>query len=164
MQQNSIRSHFMLGLLACVFMLCISYYFQYFMHLDPCPLCLAQRFTVILFSCVFIIGFIHNPISYGRRIYGLILTCLSVLALLISGRHIWLQHLPKDKIPECGPGLEHWLNTLPPNEVIQKLMKGSGECAEVSWTLAGLSIPEWSFILFTLFLIFSLKLFIKKAI
>ena len=98
------------------------------------------------------------PKSVGRRIYAFLLVLSSFAGIAVSGRHTWLQNLPKEKIPECGPGLEFWINNLPPNEAIQELFKGSGECAEVAWTLIGLSIPEWNLIIFSLILLYSLKI------
>ena len=104
------------------------------------------------------IFFIQGPKSWGRRIYGLALTLVSISGLVVAGRHTWLQHLPPDKVPECGPGLDFWMKNLPANDVILKVFQGSGECAEVAWTFIGFSIPEWSILAFAFFLIYSLKL------
>jgi disulfide bond formation protein DsbB len=155
---RSIRPAMLLGLLLTITMIAIALLFQYIMELEPCPLCSVERAVVITMALIFLIAFLHGPASWGRRIYAFILVLSSSAGIAVSGRHTWLQHLPKEKIPECGPGLNFWIENLPPNEVIQKLFKGSGECAEVSWTLIGLSIPEWSLIIFILFLAYSLKL------
>jgi disulfide bond formation protein DsbB len=109
-------------------------------------------------AVIFLIGLIQAPLAWGRRIYGLLLTFVTSAGIIVSARHTWLQHLPNEKIPECGPGLDFWMKNLPANELIQKIFQGSGECAEVAWSLIGLSIPEWSLIVFILFLLFSLKL------
>ena len=148
------------GLLISICMLAIAFFFQYYMELEPCPLCSVARAIVIIMAVVFFIAFIHAPIGWTRRLYGLLLTLVSILGVIVAGRHTWLQHLPKEQIPECGPGLDFWLNNLPTNEVIQKVFKGSGECVEIAWTFIGLSIPEWNLILFILFLVFSLKLLV----
>ena len=155
---NSIRPKMFLGLIITLGMLGIALFFQYVMGLIPCPLCSVTRVILIIMAVLFFIAFLHGPETWGRRIYGFLLVLGSSAGIAVSGRHSWLQHLPKEKIPECGPGLEFWINNLPPNEVIQKLFKGSGECAEVAWTLIGLSIPEWSLLIFSLILLYSLKL------
>jgi disulfide bond formation protein DsbB len=140
-------------------MMGIAFFFQYNLGLEPCPLCSVQRVAVIALGVIFLIALIHNPKNaLGRRIYGFLLTLASIAGILIAGRHTWLQHLPKDQIPECGPGLDFWMKNLPSNEVIQKIFEGSGECAEVVYSLMGLSIPEWSLIAFLLFFLYSLKL------
>jgi len=76
----------------------------------------------------------------------------------IAARHVWLQSLPKDRIPECGPGLEYMLKKLPFTQALEKILTGSGECAEVGWTFLGLSIAGWSLVWFVLFGGFALYL------
>lgn len=148
----------LIGFFITVAMMGVAFYFQYVLYLDPCPLCSVQRVIVIAFGIVFLIGFIQGPKTWGRRIYGLALTLISISGLIVAGRHTWLQHLPKDQVPECGPGLDYWMKNLPTSDVVQKVFQGSGECADVVWSFLGLSIPEWSLVAFIMFLIYSLKL------
>lgn len=155
---KSIRPAMLIGLLITLLMLGIALFFQYYMELIPCPLCIVQRAIVIALSIVFLIALFLGPKTWGRRIVGLHLALISLFGLIVAGRHTWLQHLPVDKVPECGPGLEFWMKNLPTNEVIQKVFQGSGECAEVVWVFLSLSITEWSLIAFGLFFIYSLKL------
>lgn len=155
------RPSMLIGFLVILAMLGTAFYFQYVLYLEPCPLCSVQRAIVIAFGITFFLGFIQNPKTWGRRIYGLALTLISISGLVVAGRHTWLQHLPADKIPECGPGLDFWMNNLPAVDVIQKVFQGSGECAEVVWSFLNLSIPEWSLIAFSLFFIYSLKLLLR---
>ena len=154
---KSIRFSFFIGFIITLLMIALALFMQHYMELLPCPLCIVQRVIVMVLAVVFFMGFLHNPATWGRRVYGLLLTLISAGGLLVAGRHTWLQHLPADKVPECGPGLEFWMNNLPPNEVIQKVFQGSGECAEVAYRFIGLSIAEWSLVAFVLFLIYSLK-------
>lgn len=161
MKNTSIRPLMFAGLLACIAMLATALIFQYVLYLEPCPLCSVQRAVVIILALIFFIALLHNPLSTGaKRLYGFLLTLGSLAGLIVAGRHTWLQHLPKDRIPECGPGLEFWMNNLPAIDVIKKVFQGSGECAEVAWTFLSLSIPEWSLIVFLVYLFFSLRLFI----
>lgn len=155
---TSIRPAMLIGLLATVGMIATAFFFQYYMELTPCPLCIVQRVIVMILGGIFLLALLQGPKAWGRRIYGFLLALASIAGLVVAGRHTWLQHLPEDKVPECGPGLEFWMKNLPTNEVIQKVFQGSGECAEVIWVFLSLSIPEWSLIAFTAFLLYSLKL------
>ena len=83
-----------------------------------------------------------------------------MLALLIGGagaafaaRQIWLQSLPKDQVPACGMGLNYMLDTMPFFAVIERVLSGSGECAEKGWELLGLSIAGWTFVFFVTMII-----------
>ena len=66
----------------------------------------------------------------------------------VAGRQVWLQHLPPELVPECGPGLDYMLNVFPFADAVRMILSGSGECAEVQWRFIGLSIAEWSLIVF----------------
>ena len=155
---SSIRPLMLIGLLISIAMIGAALFFQHYMGLIPCPLCIVQRVIVMTFGGTFLLAFIQGPKSWGKRIYGLLLTLTSIAGVAVAGRHTWLQHLPAEKVPECGPGLDFWIKNLPTNEVIQKVFQGSGECAEVAWTFVSFSIPEWSLLAFGLSLLYSLKL------
>jgi protein dithiol:quinone oxidoreductase len=71
-----------------------------------------------------------------------------MMGAAVAGRQVWLQHLPPDQVPECGPGLEYMLEVYPLGETLAKILKGTGDCAEVDWTFLGLSIAEWALISF----------------
>ncbi len=158
MQNQSIRPLLFTGLITSLAMFGTTLLFQFVLQLEPCPLCSVQRAVVILLAIVFFIAFIHGPeAAFSKRIYGILLTLISIAGLVIAGRHTWLQHLPKDKTPECGPGLDFWINNLPVTDVIQKVFQAPAECAKVSWTFLSLSIPEWSIIAFLVLLFLSLK-------
>ena len=107
-------------------------------------------------------GALHNPASStGRRVYGQLIILGAVGGAVVAARHSWLQHLPSEKVPACGPGLSYWLDNLPLTSVFNKVFAGSGECAEVSWTLFGLSIPEWTLMVFVVFALYGFKVLIK---
>jgi protein dithiol:quinone oxidoreductase len=80
----------------------------------------------------------------GERVYAALIGLLSLSGVGVASRHIWLQNLPKDQVPACGPGLDYMLDTFPLSDVMKQLMQGSGECAEKGWTFLTLGIPEWS--------------------
>ena len=85
------------------------------------------------------------------------LTLLFTIGGLISaGRHVWLQHLPADQVPACGPGLNYLLDTLPLGQVLDMVFRGSGECAQISWQFLGFSLPEVTLMMFIVYAIFGL--------
>ena len=127
-------------------------YLQGVLYLDPCPLCIIDRVLIISMGVIFLLALIQNPARAGQRIYGIINLVLVILAMVVAGRHVWLQYLPPDKVPECGAGLDFMLETMPLNDVLVTIFKGSGECADIQWTFLGLSIPEQTILLFTGFL------------
>ena len=82
--------------------------------------------------------------------YWTICAILSLLGASVAARHIWLQNLPEDLVPACGPSLEYMLETLPFSETLQIILMGDGNCAEIVWTFAGFTIPEQTLGLFLL--------------
>ena len=116
---------------------------QHVLLLDPCPLCVFQRLAVICVGLVFLLAALHNPPGRGRIVYGSLLGLCTLGGAIVAGRHAWLQQLPEDKVPACGPGLDYMLETLPLAEALANVFQGSGECADVVWRFLGLSMPAW---------------------
>lgn len=143
--------------LASVVGMAFALYLEHVQGLEPCPLCVFQRIGLIGLGLISLIALLHNPKSNGgKRIYAF-LGGLSILwSAGVAARHVWLQHLPPDKVPSCGPGLDYWVETLPLKSVFEQVLTGSGECAKVDWTLFGQSLPVWSFLFFSVLLIVSL--------
>jgi disulfide bond formation protein DsbB len=137
---------------------------QYALKLEPCPLCIFQRVFVIALGGIALVAAIHDPRLMGRRVYGVLIVVFGVLGMIVAGRHVWLQSLPADQVPECGPGLEYMLNAFPLTEVLSLVFRGSGECADVQWVFLGLTIPGWTLVIFTAFTIFGLLLVATRVI
>lgn len=133
--------------------LAFAYYSQYQMGLEPCPLCILQRVAFMALFVVCAIAALHGPKGAGRRVYGVLAVLVAGIGAGIAGRHAWLQHLPADQVPECGPGLDYMLDAFPLSKTLEMLFTGSGECAEVDWSFLGLSMPEWTLIWFAVFII-----------
>ena len=104
-----------------------------------------------------LLAFIHNPISNAmKRGYALLAAVAIGWSVAVAARHVWLQHLPPDKVPSCGPGLNYLVDALPFNAVLKEVLSGSGECAVIDWTFLGQSLPFWSLIYFSLILLICL--------
>jgi len=119
-------------------------YLQYVKHQDPCPLCMVQRVIFIAILVLFLLAATHGPKRLGARIYAALIVLLSASGVAVAARHIWIQHLPADQVPACGPGLDYMLETMPMANVLKELLHGSGECAAKGWNFLTLGIPEWS--------------------
>jgi disulfide bond formation protein DsbB len=131
------------GFGVCASLLAFAYYLQFYEYLDPCPLCIFQRVAVVALGVSFLLA---GLFVVGRRtahVFALLIAVTAGSGAAIAGRHVWLQHLPPDQVPECGPGLEFMLRTLPLNETLSKVFNASGECAVISWQFLGLSMPAW---------------------
>jgi protein dithiol:quinone oxidoreductase len=120
-------------------------YTQYVGGLEPCPLCMTQRFFYATTALIAVLAGIHNR---HRRRYGGLLAISALAGAAVAARQVWLQHLPADQVPACGPSLEYMLQTLPFGDVLMRLFKGDGNCALVDWRLLGLSMAEWSLLWF----------------
>lgn len=125
-----------------------AYYLEHQLELVPCPLCMTQRVFVVVTGVIALLAALHNPAGWGRRLYGGLCTLAAITGGAVAARHVWLQHLPEDEVPACGPSLEYMLDTLPFSETISLVMMGDGNCAETVWTLLGFSIPEQTLALF----------------
>jgi len=128
---------------ACAGMMGFALFAQHVLLLDPCPLCVFQRIAVIALGLVFLVAGLHHPTAWGRFVYAVFVVAVAAAGASVAGRHAWIQSLPPDKVPACGAGLDYMLDTLPLTEVLQKVLTGSGECADVVWSFLGLSMPAW---------------------
>ena len=135
------------GAICCACLLGFGYYLQYAKGLEPCPLCMVQRGFFYLMMGVFLLSAIHKQ----YRIYSAIVFLFAAGGAATAGRQVWLQHLPADKVPACGPDLFFMLDNFPLSRTLEKLFAGSGECAAVDWTFLGLSIAGWSLAWFVFF-------------
>ena len=83
-------------------------------------------------------------------------TAAASIGIAVASRHVWLQNLPSDQVPGCGPGLDFMLSTFPLAEVLEMVLSGSGECANVDWSFLSLSMPSWVIISFFVMLIYAI--------
>ena len=143
MPNLSNRQFFALVFLSCVGLLASAYYFEYVMFLDPCPLCMMQRIGVLLVGLVALSGAIFYRKKVSQLIHSGLMLAPSLFGLSVAGRHVWIQSLPPDQVPTCGPSLEYMVETLPWSEVLTIMLRGNGNCADLQWSFLGLSMPQW---------------------
>ena len=142
------RRHLLLmGFLISALLIVYVLYAEHVLGLEPCPLCILQRVAVIALGLSFLLLGLRPPQrKQSKFLASLLLVMISSAGVGIAARHVWLQNLPPDKVPGCGPGLDFMMTNFPLNEVLEMVFSGSGECAEISWSFAFLSMPAWALI------------------
>ncbi|MFK8027890.1 MAG: disulfide bond formation protein B [Gammaproteobacteria bacterium] len=134
-------------------MLFALYYLEAVLFLEPCPLCMVDRGILVAIAVICFIAFLHNSGGIMRWIYSSMASLFALVGIGVAARHIWLQGLPPDQVPECGPDLSYMLDVFPLGDVIKRIFTGSGQCAEVSWTFIGMTIPQQTLLLFVVLMI-----------
>ena len=133
----------LLGFAVCGALLGYAWYAQTLLLLDPCPLCIFQRVGVAAIGVLFALAALHDPRRWGAWVYGALLLVAALATVAVAARHLWIQHLPEGSVPACGATLSYLLEVFPLADVVRKVLSGSGECARVTWSLLGLSMPGW---------------------
>ncbi len=138
-------------------------YFQNFLGLEPCYLCVTQRVFVITIGVICGIAALHNPQSQGQRWYAGASVLAALLGGYFSGKQLWLQSLPEDQVPACGVPVDYLFDSFSASEAITMLLRGDGNCAEVQWQLLGLSMPGWVMVTFVGFAALGIMQFLRKS-
>ena len=130
----------------CVAMLAFGLYLQHVVGLEPCPMCIVQRYALVLVAIVSgVTAFTHKK---GLIITGSLLTLvLAGLGAFVAARQSWLQWYPPEEA-SCGRDFYGMIEMFPLKRVIPMIFKGSGDCSKIDWTFLGLSIANWSFVCF----------------
>jgi len=130
------------GVCAWLFIFAL-FYLQSYLSLQPCYLCFVQRFFIVACGLSFAIATIHNPQGIARKAYAGCGSICAMAAAFFAMKQLWLQNLPEDLVPTCGPPVEYLLKEFSVLETIPMLLSGDGSCADIQWQLFGLSIPAW---------------------
>lgn len=152
------------GLLAafCFTAIGIALIMQYFFDMPPCPLCITQRIAMIAVGLLALIAFIFAKGPKRGMGFSILSAIAAGVGAIVAGRHVYIQNLPEDQAPLCGPTLEYMFKTRPMFDAIELLFRGDGHCADVHFQLLGLTLPGWTLVTFVLLIIASLYLFWKS--
>lgn len=159
----SVRGVFTLMAVVSASLMVFALYLQHALGEHPCPLCITQRLFVIAIGVVALLAALHNPTQTGRRVWSGLALLGAVGGGLVAARHVWIQHMPADQVPACGPDLAYMFQAFPFQQAVKLLFMGDGNCAAVGWTLLGFSIPEWTLLAFAGFTTVSLIQFFRKS-
>ena len=144
------------GLAAIVGLMAYALYAEHILGLAACPLCIFQRIAFIALGIVFLVAAAHGPAGAMARIYATLGAVAAGTGASIAGRHFYIQNLPADQVPACGPDLAYMLDVFPLSDVLIAMTQGTGDCAEVVWSFLGLSIPGWALLTFALIIVVAL--------
>ena len=158
----SYRTGSLAGFLICIGLLGFALFAQYHWGMFPCPLCIFQRVALVVMAVFFLLGALHAPGGPTRWLYtgGALLGGLFGIA--VAGRHLWIQSLPADQVPSCGPPLDYLFSAFPFSEVLRKVFTGSGECAKVE-PILGLPVPAWSLLWFVLLAVLAIVIARRRS-
>ncbi|MDX9698710.1 MAG: disulfide bond formation protein B [Rhodocyclaceae bacterium] len=145
----------------CSSLLGFGLYLQHGLGLEPCPMCIMQRYAFMTVAVLALIAGLHGPGRTGQRVYLGLITLFAVVGGSIAARQSWMQLNPPE-IPECGPDLAFMLDAFPLAQALPMIFSGSGDCASIEWSFLGLSIANWSLVSFTGTVIFALWLFFRR--
>lgn len=161
--QWSYRVSFFVGFVICLALLGFALYTEYAWGLTPCPLCIFQRIGFLVMALFFLLGALHAPRRGVRWVYtgGALLGGLWGIA--VAARHLWIQSLPADQVPSCGPPLDYMFEAFPFADMLRKVFTGSGECAKVELVL-GLPIPAWALLWFVLLTALALAATLRRRV
>lgn len=148
------RYGYIAGAAICAGLLAFGLYLQHVDGQEPCPLCIFQRVAFIALGAVFLLAAIHGPGRTGAVVYAVLGGLCAATGAGLATRHVWLQSLPADQVPACGPGLAYMMEQFPLMRMLQSVLSGSGECAEADWRFLGLTIAGWSLLWFVLLGVF----------
>lgn len=162
---------YLLGIvLPWVFIGVAYFYFQQYLALHPCPLCMFQRAALAAISITCLLAICYAPSRFFHRLYSVLVALFAVIGVGIAGRQVWLQGLPADKVPECGfDPVYRWLESGASGssddynfmQMLATALKGSGDCATVDWSFLGLSIAGWMIVIFSAFVLFAVVRFFR---
>jgi len=144
----SIRQTHLLIAFGCLGLILTALLMQYQFDLAPCPLCITQRIFVIAVGLTSLFAALHNPALLGQRVYGLFGMTFGAIGAGFSARHMWLQSLPEDLAPACGPPLAFMFENFPLAQAFELLLQGDGNCAKTVFSFLGLSLPGWTAVAF----------------
>lgn len=136
----------------CAGLIAFAMYLQHAQGLEPCPMCILQRYAFILLGVIALVAAIHNPGSAGRWLYSVLIAAAGGTGAGVAARHVWLERNPPN-IYDCGADLGYMIDAFPLSEALPMILRGTGDCSQVLWRFLGLSIAEWALIWFAIFIV-----------
>ena len=131
---------------ACAAMMAYGiYYLQEELGLEPCPMCILQRYALIAIGVTALVAAIHGPRAWGLKVYAGLIALFAIAGGGVAMRHSYLQHFPP-KVETCGSDLGFLMGNFPLSQALPKIFAGTGSCSKVDWKFLGLSIPEWTLV------------------
>jgi len=135
-------------------------YLQGVVGLEPCPMCIVQRYCLILVGVFSALAALcKGPL--GWRVWGVLGIAAGGFGVFTAARQSWLQWNPP-VMTTCGRDLYGMIESFPLQRAIPMIFKGSGDCSAVEWTFLGGSIANWSFVWFVIFIVVTLITLLRR--
>jgi protein dithiol:quinone oxidoreductase len=142
----SVRQTLSLICLGSVGLLAYGLYLQHVVGLVPCPMCIVQRYALVLVALI--AGLTATGKGRGVHVTGIVLMLLAAgFGAFVAARQSWLQWYPPEVV-SCGRDFYGMIENFPLQRAIPMIFKGGGDCIAVDWTFLGGSIANWSFLCF----------------
>jgi disulfide bond formation protein DsbB len=143
------RAIFAAIFVACASLIGFGLALQHAVGLEPCPMCILQRYAFVMIGIVALVAAIHGPVRVGVRVYSFLIAAFAVAGGSVSVRQSFLQRFPAPEPGNCmASDLDFLLGNFPLAQALPKIFAGTGDCAKVDWSLFGLSIAEWALVWF----------------
>ena len=142
----SVRQVLLLVCVGCVALLAFGLYLQHVQGLEPCPMCIVQRYALLLVALI--AGLAATARRKGAHTGGALLMMLvAAFGAFVAARQSWLQWYPPE-VSSCGRDLYGMIENFSLQRAIPMIFRGGGDCTKVDWTFLGGSIANWSFVCF----------------
>lgn len=159
--QSSPRQTLAVVCAGCVGLLAYGLYLQHVVGLEPCPMCIVQRYALVLVAIL--AGLTATTGRKGLQTGGAVLMLLAAgFGAFTAARQSWLQWYPPE-VASCGRDFYGMIETFPLQRAIPMIFKGSGDCTKIDWTFLGLSIANWSFLCFVGIAVLTLVLLARRG-
>ena len=141
----------------CLGMLGFGLYLQLIVGLNPCPMCIVQRYALIYVAIVALLTGAGS--RKGIHLLGVFLILLGAgFGVFVAARQSWLQWYPPE-VATCGRDFYGMISNFPLNRAIPMIFRGSGDCSVVDWRFLGGSLANWSFVAFSLIAVLAVLIF-----
>lgn len=154
----SARAGYLLGFVSCFAGVALALWIQTRYQLEPCPLCISQRVLMMVLGLLFLLAAVHNPARLGRKIYAVLHVLMAMGGAAVAIRHWWLQAHRDSMVADCGVGFDYMFENFPLQKALTLVFRGTGDCAAIDWTFAGITIPQLALISFVAFAGYALYL------
>jgi disulfide bond formation protein DsbB len=126
---------------ASIGLIAAALFMQHVVGLNPCPLCILQRVAYLLVALAAGLAAWRAPRSSARG-FGVAALVMALVGAGIAAWHVRLKNSPE--MLSCGPGLGAMLENFPLTQVLPRILRGSGDCADPGAVLMGVSLAGWS--------------------
>ena len=146
----------LLPAIGCGSLLIYALHVEHVDYLMPCNLCILQRVVFVFIGVLFLLASFKPVKHLGRKVLGFLILIASGVGIGIAGRHVWMQGLPPELVPDCGPSLQMMMENSSIWHAVSSVLTASGNCADIQWEFLGMSMPTWTLICFIGLFIYTL--------